>query len=273
MSEQDKTDTAPDNEIPDPPNAESVPTDLGLVATFETLLKKPLRLLEALIGGGNSGAIVKNLIITTVVCLAVFGFVIGTFSMGTQLWAAPLKITLGMLVAGLICLPSLYIFSCLNGLDVKLSAVAGVLFATIALTSLLLLGFTPVVWIFSQSITSIAFMGTLGLAFWFIATCFGLGLINKTAAHLGMTKRTHLTVWMGIFILVSLQMMTTLRPIIGESEQLLTSEKKFFLIHWGEQLGESVDGAYLYEEGDRSQRRGAGSIEKEPVVEEENPWE
>ena len=214
----------------------ALPDDPGMVLTFETLLKKPVMLVDAMIKGKGSGGIVRNLVITAVACLLVFGLVIGTYSMGAQLWAAPLKITLGMLVAGLICLPSLYIFSCLNGLDIKISAAAGVLFAMICLMSLLLLGFTPVVWIFSQSTNSIAFMGALGLVFWAIAAFFGLGVLSKTADYLGMEKRSHLIVWMGIFILVALQMSTSLRPIVGESDRFLTSEKKFFLTHWSEQI-------------------------------------
>ena len=147
-----ENDQETDKDKPEAPGSaesfEPMPDNPGLVITFETLLKKPVMLVDALLRGDDSGKIVRNLIITAVACLAVFGLVVGTYSMGTQLWAAPLKITLGMLVAGLICLPSLYIFSCLNGLDVKISTAAGVLFATICLTSLLLLGFTPVVWIF-----------------------------------------------------------------------------------------------------------------------------
>ena len=40
--------------------------------------------------------------------------------------------------------------------------------------------------------------------------------------------------------LVSLQMMTTLRPIVGRSERLLPAEKKFFLNHLLELFGESA---------------------------------
>ena len=239
-----ENDQETDKDKPEAPGSaesfEPMPDNPGLVITFETLLKKPVMLVDALLRGDDSGKIVRNLIITAVACLAVFGLVVGTYSMGTQLWAAPLKITLGMLVAGLICLPSLYIFSCLNGLDVKISTAAGVLFATICLTSLLLLGFTPVVWIFSQSTNSITFMGALALVFWAVATFFGFGVITQTANYLGLDRRSHLLVWMGIFILVALQMTTSLRPIVGESEQFLSTEKKFFLDHWSEQLqGES----------------------------------
>jgi hypothetical protein len=47
-------------------------------------------------------------------------------------------------------------------------------------------------------------------------------------------------VWSGIFLLVTLQMTTSLRPIIGRSDDFLTSEKKFFLQHWGDTMGESL---------------------------------
>jgi hypothetical protein len=39
---------------------------------------------------------------------------------------------------------------------------------------------------------------------------------------------------------VTLQMTTSLRPILGRSETLLTQEKKFFLQHWGDHFGETL---------------------------------
>jgi hypothetical protein len=44
-----------------------------------------------------------------------------------------------------------------------------------------------------------------------------------------------------IVTLVSLQMMTTLRPILGRSERLLPAEKKFFLNHWLELFSEPAN--------------------------------
>ena len=43
-------------------------------------------------------------------------------------------------------------------------------------------------------------------------------------------------------LLVTLQMTTSLRPILGRSPVLLTQEKKFFLQHWGDTMGESLPG-------------------------------
>ena len=80
---------------------------------------------------------------------------------------------------GLITLPSLYIFSCLNGLDVSLHSVAAVLGASLALVSLLLIGLAPVLWIFTQSTDSLVFLGMLSLLFWGGSLAFGLSLIFK----------------------------------------------------------------------------------------------
>ena len=39
---------------------------------------------------------------------------------GNQLWIAPAKLALGTILSVLICLPSLYIFACLGGIDARL---------------------------------------------------------------------------------------------------------------------------------------------------------
>ena len=54
-----------------------------------------------------------------------------------------------------------------------------------------------------------------------------------------MTSTGHLVVWCGVFLLVTLQMSTTLRPILGsqQGEKFVDfGEKKFFLAYWSEQL-------------------------------------
>src|SRR5437016_11591563 len=94
------------------------------------------------------------------------------------MWFAPAKLVLRTLLAILICLPSLYIFSCLGGIDAQLRSVCGSLFAAVCLSSILLIGFAPVAWIFSQSTDSIVFMGALHLLFWAIGIRFGVRLID-----------------------------------------------------------------------------------------------
>ncbi|HTD67716.1 MAG TPA: hypothetical protein VK846_14410, partial [Candidatus Limnocylindria bacterium] len=158
--------------------------------------------------------------------------VVGTFSGGAQLWVAPAKIATGMLVSALICLPSLYIFSCLSGSQARLIEVVGLVSGLLGLTTILLIGFAPVAWVFSQSTSSVAVMGGLHLMFWTIATCFGWRFLRNGFAHLSAKSGGTLNVWIIIFVLVCMQMTTALRPIIGTSDRLLPAEKKFFLSHW-----------------------------------------
>jgi hypothetical protein len=139
---------------------------------------------------------------------------------------------LGLFVSAVICMPSLYIFTCLSGSQARLREVIGFVAGLLLLMSVLLLGFAPVAWIFSQSTESVVWMGFLHLLFWFIATIFGLRFLQTSFSH-GKTKFTAgLNIWMVIFLLTSLQMMTSLRPIIGKSETFFPTEKKFFISHW-----------------------------------------
>ena len=201
------------------------------VAIIETLLKYPGRIIHELQNNWRA-TLSAWLLILALIGMTIYGLVVGSFSGGSQMWIAPAKVALGTLLATLICLPSLYIFVCLSGIDVRLRTVSGVLFAAIGLGSLLLIGFAPVAWIFSQSTDSVAFMGALHLILWAIGIGFGLRLIQTMGQLLSGSVRTHLKLWSLIFVVVCLQMTTTLRPIVGTSKHFLPGEKKFFLAHW-----------------------------------------
>ena len=115
----------------------------------------------------------------------------------------PSQNRLRLLFSGVICLPSLYIFTCMGGLDAKFSTVSGMLCALIALSGLLLVGFAPVVWLFSVSSTSATFLGVLLIVLWLICACFGLSLVFRSGHALGMTNTGHFAFWCLIFLLVT----------------------------------------------------------------------
>lgn len=209
-----------------------------LKSLFEALLRRP-QVLVAHFAGSNSGTIGKFGLMALVSFL-LFGFVLGCFAKHDQLWAAPLKISIGLAFAGVICFPSLYIFATLAGARISINQAAGCLAGAIALAGLLLLGFAPAVWIFAESTDSFGFMGTLALAAWMIAMHFSMRFLKSAVFATGGTQKAPMLVWSTVFFLVTLQMTTSLRPILGNSDQLLTHEKKFFLQHWGDTFAESL---------------------------------
>jgi hypothetical protein len=217
-----------------------MPPASSTAGVIEALLKHPGRIIYELQKNWRPSLSVW-LLIFALTGLAAYGVIVGSFAGGTQMWIAPAKICLGALLAMLICLPSLYIFACLAGIESHVRSIAGILFAAVALSAVLLIGFAPVAWIFSQATDSVAFMGALHLILWAIAIGFGLRLIGATSRLLGGRSPGQMNLWSLIFILVCLQMMTTLRPIVGRSDHFLPGEKKFFLAHWFECLAASTD--------------------------------
>ncbi len=203
----------------------------GVMAAIEIILRQPRRVIYALRQPG-AWRVVVSMIFSTLVCVLVYGLVVGTFSRGEQFWIAPVKIATGLGIAALICLPSLYIFACLGGSQARLSEMAGLVAGFLLLMALLLIGFAPVAWLFSESTNSLCWMGTLHLLFWAIATAFGLRFLGAGFAATQARSRSGLMAWSVIFILVALQMTTALRPIVGTADTFLPDGKKFFLQHW-----------------------------------------
>ena len=230
------TDPVPSTGLQPPPLNPPAPEPLGgAFSVLEALLREPNRVWHSL-RGDDAGRVIAVLIFATAVCAALYGVVIGSFSKGTQLWAAPLKVTLGLFFSVIICLPSLYIFASLGGARTRLIEAIGLTAGLLTQNTLLLVGFAPVAWIFSESTDSVAWMGAMHLAFWFVSCAFGFrfflsGFEQLNARHLGGIR-----VWLALFIVVVLQMSTALRPLVGKSDDFLPNEKRFFLKHWLEQV-------------------------------------
>lgn len=247
-------------------------TETSFAHVFEGLLKSPKNLIAGLTQSETPGAFTTKLLLLALGGFLIFGVTLGSFSFHEQLWAAPLKTVLGLAFSTIICLPSLYVFSALTGTTLGIKDIIQGMAGALALMASLLLGFTPVLWVFSQSTTSETFFGFLVLATWFIAVFFGTGFLLKMLAHSGTTNKGPLKIWIGIFLLVTLQMSTTLRPLIGTSDTLFTTEKRFFLEHWGLMMTDSTRN----ERGDRSKNSEATDKDqkntKKPGATKENPF-
>ena len=221
-----------------PPLEAPLPQKLDLKTLFEALLRRP-HALVARLAEPDHGA-TGRFALMAIVSILLFGIVLGCFAKHEQLWAAPAKITAGLVFSGLICFPSLYIFANLAGARVSIPQLAACLAGALALAGLLLLGFAPAVWIFAESTDSFGFMASLAIGSWIVAVFFALRFLKSVIHATGGTQKGPLVIWSSVFLLVTLQMTTSLRPILGRSDLLLTQEKKFFLQHWFETMDKSL---------------------------------
>ena len=223
---------APAPTAPRPPLDD--PEDLDRPA-FDQLLRSPYALL-ARIDGPNGTAVLTWLAVIAIAGHAVYGLVVGSFSGGDQWWAAPTKIAIGAILCGAICFPSLYILVSQSGARTRARHVLGMLLTMSASTAVLLAGFAPVAWIFSQSSNTISWLAPLHYLVWFVSV-----LASKRVFEAGL-RRWHarrgalVGLWLTVFVVTCLQMTTTLRPILGTAPRALDGERKFFLAHWGETI-------------------------------------
>ena len=134
-----------------------------------------------------------------------------------------LKIASGLLLCGLIS-SSLYVFACLSGSSAGFLDVFGMIAGLLALHDAAAgqflsggLGFLAIDSVGGR-------LGTLHLAFWIVAHLFRRSrFIPGNGAPRGLGRRS-LLFWISLFVVVSLQMTTALRPLVGTAPTLLPVE-------------------------------------------------
>ncbi len=206
----------------------------GLLDYATALVQSPGSIVEDLHRPRATVLRLTGLVLAT---MSITGLVVAAFSGGLQFVWVPIKLSVGMLVCALLCLPSLYIFSSLSGATQSLRETTAALLMCVGLIGVLLVGLSPVSWLFSQTTSSPAVMGCLHVAAVVISSAFGLGLLRRVLAALNGGAFQGLRGWGLMFVLVLLQMSTTLRPLVGPYEGQLLGSKKFFVEHWGQVVG------------------------------------
>jgi len=100
----------------DPAEGEAIP---NAILVSETIWQ-PRRVMFQLRQPG-AGKLIGAMLFVGLVRSLVYGVVAGTFSGSTHLWTARVKTAVGLMISALICLPSLYIFTCLGGSQARLA--------------------------------------------------------------------------------------------------------------------------------------------------------
>ncbi len=218
--------------VPQPSHAEDDPRELGR-PILDQLLRSPGALL-ARIDGPQAASALVSLALLAFAGLAVYGIVVGSFSGGAQWWAAPAKLVLGSFLCAAICFPSLFIFVSQSGAQTRVRHVLGMLLGMLASTALLLAGFAPVAWIFTQSSTTVSLLAPLHYLVWAVSLFASVRFLKAGLLRWQARRGARTGLWITIFVLCCLQMSVTLRPILGSADRVFDPQRKFFLLHWGQ---------------------------------------
>ena len=215
---------------PEPGNRE--PDVEGVVAA---LLKAPSKLADT-IAKQEKGLLrsALSLLVVAVICHAVFGVAIGLFAGWPVAAMDAVKVPLVAICSLLICFPSLYVFACVAGSPLTILQAFALGCSCLAMVGLLLVGLAPVAWLFAVSTQSVPFVVILALAIWLVAIMFAARYVSKLQANALFQRQGGIKMWFLILIVVTLQMTTSMRPMLGEAKEgWWTAEKQSFLAHFG----------------------------------------
>lgn len=213
------------------PPGEHVPVTSNIVTA---LLKDPQRVSERIAGQRELLKAGAMLLVSAVACHVVFGFAMGMFKGLTVAVMDAAKVPLVAVCALLLCFPSLYVFACVAGAPLSLSQTFMLGCSCLAMVGLLLVGLAPVAWLFAVSTESLPFMVILILLIWSVAMVFTARYVGKLGAHPLFQRQSGIKLWFLILTLVTLQMVTCMRPMLAKPDKSWwTAEKQFFLAHFG----------------------------------------
>lgn len=230
----DSTFNTPPQALPPPVPADGLPTGSANIVT--DLLKNPGRV-AGIIATERTGLFKSSvgMLAVALLCHAVFGAAIGLFAGWNAALMDAAKAPLIALCALMLCFPSLYVFSCVAGSPLTLLQTFALGCSCQAMVGLLLIGLAPVAWLFAVSTASLPFIVLLAFAVWLVAVIFAARYVGKLKAVPLFSNQSGIMTWFVILVIVSLQMTTCMRPLLGEptGKGLWAGEKMFFMAHFG----------------------------------------
>ncbi len=217
--------------------ASPVMDDIPMNNAITGLLKTPASLVRRINEDDSLPGLALQLLFWGLLFHAAYGFAMALFTSSQVALVTACKAPIIALCSILLCIPSLYVFSCVAGRTVSLTQTLALGSATVAMTGLLLIGLTPISWLFSVSTSSLRFVVLMNVTAWAISVSFCSRIFRILGAVDPRKGLSGSEWWLIIYIVVSLQMATTMRPLLTISDAgWREPEKKFFLAHFGDSM-------------------------------------
>jgi hypothetical protein len=199
------------------------------------LLKAPAAVAGAMAEEQGAGTAGFLFLVWALLFHAIFGFAVGLFGGWRVGSVAAVKAPLIALASWLLCFPSLYVFSSVGGPGLSIPQTFMLGSSCLAMVGLLLIALAPVAWLFAVSTESLPFVVMLVLFIWLISVIFAARYVRKLKTHAAFHRTGGVAFWFLVFMLVSLQMVTCMRPVLttpAPERGWWTTDKKFFLAHF-----------------------------------------
>jgi hypothetical protein len=164
---------------------------------------------------------------------SLYGLAMGCFAGGNSLWQGALKVPMVLMGTFAVSAPCLYLLLCFAGLMVSGRQVVALLAGVAGLSSVVLLGFAPLAWLFGVSTSSVRFMVLFHTVVWCLSLACGGRLLLESLRG-GQRERKSAMAWGVIALIVCAQMATYYRPMLGVTltKNFREPTRTFFLQHF-----------------------------------------
>jgi hypothetical protein len=164
---------------------------------------------------------IRAMVLSSLVCLLVYGAVLGSTHSALQALSSAIKVPVLFLATLVVCSPTLYFFEVLFGSNQTIVSSFCLVLTAITVTSVLLLAFAPVSLFFLLSSSNYQFFKLLNVAIFAISAIRGVSFLSYgtriVAANTegAAVRRRVVSLWVILYAVVGSQMAWTLRPFVG----------------------------------------------------------
>jgi len=159
---------------------------------------------------------IVSLLLCSSVFFAIYGAIIGSSSGLLQIVASAIKLPALYLITVIICLPALYFFEVILGANRSFGQYLTLLLASMAMVSVMLLGFAPISLFFKLlNVVIFTITGIIGVSFFYRGMLF----FNNQDSEKTKGRTDVIKAWLILYGFVGSQMGWTLRPFFGDHGQ------------------------------------------------------
>lgn len=164
---------------------------------------------------------ISAMVVSSLVCLLVYGAVLGSTHSALQALSSAVKVPILFLATLVVCSPTLYFFEVLFGSNQTIGKSFALVLTAIAVTAVLLLAFAPVSLFFLLSSSNYQFFKLLNVVIFAVAAIRGVSFLSygtrivAASTEGAEVRRRVVGLWVILYAVVGSQMAWTLRPFVG----------------------------------------------------------